>query len=278
MSSRALAGMRVAIRNEKSIGLGVALVLLLLLAGFFSPLPYDPTEPHPFATLSPPGGEFWFGTDRVGFDVFSRTIAGATIDLPVALLGTTLSLIFGVPLGLIVSVKSRWSERVMRGLDMFQSFPLLVLAIVIVALTGNNLRNVVFAIALVNVPRFIRLVRSEALALRESRFIEAARSIGASKTRVMVRHMLPNVAGIILAQASLAAAHAIIVVAGLSFLGIGVAPQDPSWGAMIRVGSQNIATGDWWVSLFPGLAVFLTVTALNLISDGIQSALGREIR
>ena len=183
MSSRALAGMRMAIRNEKSIGLGVALVLLLLLAGFFSPLPYDPTEPHPFATLSPPGGEFWFGTDRVGFDVFSRTIAGATIDLPVALLGTTLSLIFGVPLGLIVSVKSRWFERVMRGLDMFQSFPLLVLAIVIAALTGNNLRNVVFAIALVNVPRFIRLVRSEALALRESRFIEAARSIGASEDK-----------------------------------------------------------------------------------------------
>jgi peptide/nickel transport system permease protein len=163
----------------------------------------------------------------------------------------------------------------MRGLDMFQSFPLLVLAIAIVALTGNKLHNVVFAIAFLNIPRFVRLVRSEALSLRESRFVEAAYAIGASRTRVMTRHLLPNMTGTILVRASLTAAQAIIVIAALSFLGIGVTPPTPSWGALIQSGAQNITTGQWWVSLFPGCAVFLTVLALNQVGDGLESILGR---
>lgn len=259
--------------RHKLLAFALVMLLGLLLAGFLAPLPYDPIHPNPANTLEPPSSTFWLGTDRFGFDVFSRTIAAARLDLPIAISGTLLSVIVGVPIGLAASTKSRWSERIMRGLDMFQAFPLLVLAIVIVALTGNSLRNVVFAIALVNVPRFIRLVRSEALSLRESLFVEAAHAIGASPTRVMVRHLLPNAIPVVLAQASLAAAHAIIVVAGLSFLGIGITPPDPSWGAMIKVGSQNIATGDWWVSLFPGMAVFLTVTMFNVLGDGLERAL-----
>ena len=207
--------------------------------------------------------------------MFSRVFASARLDLPIALAGTLLSIAVGIPVGLIASNKSRWSERIMRGLDMFQSFPLLVLAFAIVALTGNTLRNIIFAIALVNVPRFIRLVRSEALVLRESRFIEAATAIGASRSRVMLRHVMPNTMGIVLAQASLAAAHAIIVIAGLSFLGIGITPPDASWGVMIRVGSQNIATGQWWVSFFPGAMVFVTIVAFNMVADGVTRLIGR---
>ena len=260
---------------HKGLTVGFVVILLILLAGFFAPLPHDPIQPNPESTLQSPDGEFWFGTDRFGFDVFSRVFASARLDLPIALAGTLLSIAVGIPVGLVASNKSRWSERIMRGLDMFQSFPLLVLAFAIVALTGNTLRNIIFAIALVNVPRFIRLVRSEALVLRESRFIEAATAIGASRTRVMLRHVMPNTMGIVLAQASLAAAHAIIVIAGLSFLGIGITPPDASWGVMIRVGSQNIATGQWWVSFFPGAMVFVTIVAFNMVADGVTRLIGR---
>lgn len=255
--------------------MGLVVILLILIAGFLAPLPHDPIQPNPESTLQSPDGEFWFGTDRFGFDVFSRVFASARLDLPIALAGTLLSIAVGIPVGLVASNKSRWSERIMRGLDMFQSFPLLVLAFAIVALTGNSLRNIIFAIALVNVPRFIRLVRSEALVLRESRFIEAATAIGASRSRVMLRHVMPNTMGIVLAQASLAAAHAIIVIAGLSFLGIGITPPDASWGVMIRVGSQNIATGQWWVSFFPGAMVFVTIVAFNMVADGVSRLIGR---
>jgi peptide/nickel transport system permease protein len=265
-----------AIRRNKGLACALVLLGLIVVSSTLLPLPHDPFQPHPYQTLRSPDGEFWFGTDRVGFDIFSRTIRSARVDLPVSVAGTFVSLTVGVAIGLAVSAKGRWSERIMRCLDMFQAFPLLVLAIVIVALTGNNLRNVVVAIALVNIPRFIRLVRSEALALRETRFIEAATSIGASRSRVMVRHLLPNMAGVIAAQASLAAAHAIIVVAGLSFLGIGIAPPQASWGTMIKSGSQNIATGHWWVAVFPGLAVFVVVTAFNAVADGIYRLLAGD--
>ena len=261
------------IRWNKGLVCALTLLGLIVVSSTLLPLPHDPLQPNPYQTLRPPDGEFWFGTDRVGFDVFSRTIRSARVDLPVSIAGTLVSLVVGVTIGLVVSAKSRWSERIMRCLDMFQAFPLLVLAIVVVALTGNNLRNVVVAIALVNIPRFIRLVRSEALALREAGFIEAATSIGASRVRVMVRHLLPNMTGVVVAQASLAAAHAIIVVAGLSFLGIGITPPQASWGTMIRSGSQNIATGHWWVAVFPGLAVFVVVTAFNMVADGIHQLL-----
>ena len=274
-AARALRSLARGALAHKGLTIGFVVILLILLAGFFAPLPHDPIQPNPESTLQSPDGEFWFGTDRFGFDVFSRVFASARLDLPIALAGTLLSIAVGIPVGLVASNKSRWSERIMRGLDMFQSFPLLVLAFAIVALTGNTLRNIIFAIALVNVPRFIRLVRSEALVLRESRFIEAATAIGASRSRVMLRHVMPNTMGIVLAQASLAAAHAIIVIAGLSFLGIGITPPDASWGVMIRVGSQNIATGQWWVSFFPGAMVFVTIVAFNLVADGVSRLIGR---
>ena len=165
----------------------------------------------------------------------------------------------------------------MRALDAFQAFPLLILAIAIVSLTGDRLENVIIAIALINVPRFMRLVRSEVLSLRESRFVEAAIAFGASKTRVMFRHLLPNLSGVILAQVSLAAAHAIIVIAALSFLGIGITPPDASWGAMIQSGARNMVSGQWWVVAFPGLAVIVAVTSLNLIADGLDSVFDRSL-
>lgn len=253
----------------------LAVILLMVLAGFLAPLPHDPVKPDASAVLQAPSGDHWFGTDRFGLDVFSRLIRSASLDIPLALGGMLVSLVVGVPLGLAASRKGKWGERIVRALDVFQAFPLLILAIAIVGLLGNNINNIVVAIAIINVPRFIRLVRSEGLSIRESRFIEAAHAIGASDVRIMFRHLLPNMTGTILAQASLAAAHAVVVIAALSFLGIGINSSDASWGAMIQTGAQNMTTGQWWVSLFPGFAVFFTVFCFNAVADSLQAQFGR---
>ena len=230
---------------------------------------HDPYATNIIERLSAPGGAYLFGTDEVGFDIFSRTIIAGKIDLFISLSGTFAALIIGLPLGLIASDKTKNADRIMKVLDMFQAFPLLVLAIVIVAMWGNNIRNVIFAIILINVPRFTRLIRSEALTVRESRFIEVATAMGASKTRIISKHLLPNILGTLLAQASITTAHSIVVVAALSFIGIGVVPPEASWGSMIRAGSQYMITGQWWMSLFPGLAIFLSVLSFNTISQYI---------
>tara|TARA_X000001036_G_scaffold191837_1_gene180924 strand:- start:16875 stop:17690 length:816 start_codon:yes stop_codon:yes gene_type:complete len=230
---------------------------------------HDPYATNIIDRLTTPGGVYLFGTDEVGFDIFSRTIIAGKIDLFISLFGTFAALIIGLPLGLMASDKTKNADRIMKILDMFQAFPLLVLAIVIVAMWGNNIRNVIFAIILINVPRFTRLIRSEALTLRESRFIEVATAMGASKTRIIFKHLLPNILGTLLAQASITTAHSIVVVAALSFIGIGVVPPEASWGSMIRAGSQYMTTGQWWMSLFPGLAIFLSVLSFNTISQYI---------
>lgn len=261
------------VRGNIGITIGASMLLTIVVLALAVPLPHDPFRPEALNGLRPPSRTHWLGTDSAGFDVFSRTVAAGRLDLPLALIATILSLGIGVPIGLAASTKSRRSEYLMRGLDVFQAFPLLVLAIVLVAVTGNNLRNVVVAIVLINAPRFVRLTRSEALTVREARFIEAAQAMGAGPQRIVWRHLLPNISGSILAQASLSTANAIVVIAALSFIGIGTSPSDASWGSMIRAGSQAMATGQWWIALGPGLAVFLTVVSFNAVADGIMSRL-----
>jgi peptide/nickel transport system permease protein len=255
------------ITRSPLLALAILIVFLLATANWLFPLPYDPIKPGAGLPLKPPSLAHWFGTDRFGFDLFSRTLAAGSRDIPLALAGTLLSAVIGVPLGLLAVTRGRLGEMVMRALDAFQAFPLVVLAVAIVALTGNRLENVVLAIAIINVPRFMRLVRAQGLSIRESRFVEAARTYGASWIRILGYHILPNVAGVIIAQASLTAAHSIVVIAALSFLGIGISPPAASWGSMIQSGAQNMATGQWWVALFPGLAVLVTVACLNAIAE-----------
>jgi peptide/nickel transport system permease protein len=250
----------------------VAIVIVFIFgtANWLLPLPYDPIAPSVGAPLSPPSGLHWFGTDRFGFDLFSRTLGAGSRDIPLALSGTLLSAVIGVPLGLLAITRGRAGEMLMRTLDAFQAFPLVILAVAMVALAGNRLENIILAIAVINVPRFMRLVRAQGLAVRESRFVEAARTYGASWSRVLGYHILPNVLGVIIAQASLTAALSIRVIAALSFLGIGISPPATSWGAMINSGAQNMVTGQWWVVLFPGLAVLITISCLNIIADAID--------
>lgn len=254
------------------VWIGVAVLVAFTLAGAFLSLPYNPTAPDVNIPLVGPTGDHWFGTDLSGFDVFSRVIRAASRDIPLALIGTLASLAAGVPLGLLASGKGKLGGRIMRVTDIFQAFPLLVLSVVLVSLAGrSNQWNVVWAIMITNVPRFMRLVRSEGLALREARFVEAAHAIGATRGRIAFRHILPNVAGVILVQVSLSAAYALVVIAALAFIGIGAPPPEPSWGAMIRAGFSELANGKWWVSIFPGLAIFFCVAWLNVIADALEA-------
>ena len=252
--------------------IGVAVLVAFTIAGAVVNLPFDPTAPDANQPLAPPSGAHWFGTDLSGFDVFSRVVRAASRDIPLALVGTLASLVAGVPLGLLASGKGKLGERIMRVTDVFQAFPLLVLSVVLVSLAGrSNQWNVVWAIMITNVPRFMRLVRAEGLALREARFVEAAYAIGATRKRIAFRHILPNVAGVILVQVSLSAAYALVVIASLAFIGIGAPPPEPSWGAMIKSGFSELANGKWWVSIFPGLAIFFCVAWLNVIADSLES-------
>ncbi len=266
------------VRNHPGAAIGTAFIILLLLASLFSPLPFDPRATAPLESLEGPNGSHWFGTDGAGGDVFSRVIDAARVDLSLALLGTLLSLALGIPLGLAASTKGKGSERLVRGLDAFQAFPLLILALALVSLSGNKLYMVVVAIALINVPRYMRLLRSEILSIRESRFIEAAHAMGANNFRLTTRHLLPNVWGVVLVQTSLTIANAIVVIASLSFLGVGVSAPTPSWGAMIRDGSGNMSSGEWWIATFPGIVVVLCVLAFNQLADAIGDTTARTHR
>lgn len=266
------------ITRHPGAAVGVGFIVLLLLASFFAPLPFDPRATNGSSALKGPSSVHWFGTDGAGADVFSRVIDAARIDLSLALAGTLLSLVLGVVLGLAASTKGKGSERLIRGLDAFQAFPLLILALALVTLSGNQLYMVVVAIALINIPRYMRLLRSEVLALRSSRFIEASIAMGASPWRVTFRHLLPNVWGVILVQTSLTIANAIVVIASLSFLGVGVSAPTPSWGAMIRAGAGNMSSGEWWIATFPGLFVLLCVLAFNQLADAIGDTTARSHR
>ncbi len=252
------------------VAAGTAPIVLLLLASFFLPLPYSPTQPDPAAVTLPPGPQHWFGTDGSGFDVLSRTIASAQVDLPVAFGGALLSLIIGVPLGLLASSDRWFAHLIMRATDVLQSLPLLIVTVAVVSLAGNSIGNVIFGIVLVGAPGFIRLVRSGAIVVRSSRYVDAAIAMGCSPLRVLRVHVFPNIFSIALVQFTLATSTAIIVIAGLNFLGIGTAAPTPSWGVMIRSGADVIGQGYWWVATFPSLAVVLVVVSLNFVSRSLD--------
>ncbi|HEX3792498.1 MAG TPA: ABC transporter permease [Pseudonocardiaceae bacterium] len=264
-------------RPRTRVAVGGSFLLLLILASLVAPLPYSPTVPDPTAVQQAPGGRHWFGTDQIGLDIFSRTLSAAHVDLLLALAGALAAMIVGSALGILASRRGVLSEGFMRVVDLFQAFPLLVVILTIVSLTGGGTLVLILTIAIVSVPGFIRLVRAEALSVRESRYIEYAEIIGASRWRVIMRHILPNVSGVVIAQLSLAAAAAVSVLAAMSYLGQGVEPPTASWGSMIESGSAGIGTGQWWPVVFPAAALALSIVALNLVADGIDAVLSRGV-
>lgn len=251
--------------------LGGALCLLAILAAIAAPLlaPHDPQAISPFDRMQGPSAAFWFGTDQIGRDVFSRTLYGARVSLMVGLAVTFCAVSLGVALGLVTGFV-RWVDAVvMRLMDALMAIPSILLAIALIALTGASIRNIVIAITVAEIPRVTRLVRGLVIGLRDRPFIEAARAAGTPGPQIVVRHILPNTLAPLLVQASYVFAAAVMTEAILSFIGAGVPPDMPSWGNIIAEGRSVFRIAPHIV-LFPSLVLSIMVLAVNLLGDGLR--------
>jgi peptide/nickel transport system permease protein len=257
-------------------GLILLVVLLALLADVVAP--YDPIEMKVIDALKRPSAPHPFGTDRFGRDVLSRTIYGSRIALGVALSSIVLAFVVGTALGLVGGYAGGWPDLVIgRVMDVLFSFPTLILAIAIAAMLGPGLNNAALAIAVVYVPLFSRVARGPVIAEREKDHVAAAQGLGAGWPRVVFRHILPNVLAPLIVQASVSLAFAILIEASLSYLGLGTQPPDPSWGTMLNEGRTYLETAPW-MSIFPGLAIMVTVFGFNLLGDGLRDTLDPQLR
>lgn len=263
--------------------LGLVLLVLLfviaLVAPVIVPFPGDATGTvRPMERLQPPNSTFFFGTDQVGRDIFSRTLMGTGLALQVGIVILVLATTIGVTVGALAGYFGGWVDEVlMRLTDIFLTIPALVLAIAMTAALGKGILNVMIGIALVWWPGFARLTRSLILQLREEAYVEAARSIGASPMRVLFRHVLPNAASPILVKMSTDFGFAVLTAAALGFVGLGAQPPTPEWGAMINDG-QDYFPGQWWIATFPGMAIFVMVFSWNLLGDGLRDLLDPRAR
>ena len=251
---------------------GTLLVCLSVFLALFGPLiaPYDPISPTS-DVLQGPSGAHWFGTDSSGLDVLSRVIVGARIDITIALLATSISVFVGCLIGLLASfTKGRVGTVVLRFSDVLQAFPLFVLAIIYVTAVGRSASNIVAVVAVFNIPIYIRLIRTQVVALRNQAFVEAARANGSRESWIAIRHVLPNSLSPVWAQASITLGATILVTAGLSFIGAGIRPPTPEWGGMIASGANGIVIGQWWMSVFPGVAMSLTVFGFAAFGNGMR--------
>jgi peptide/nickel transport system permease protein len=254
----------------------IGLILIAALAGVIAP--YDPIANNVRAALQPPSSYYYFGTDRFGRDIFSRVVFGSQLSLFVAIVSIAASAVVGIALGLVSGYYRGWVDNLIgRIMDVFFSFPALLLAIGVAAALGPGLNNAVIAIAVVYAPVFGRVVRGPALVERGKEYVEAARVIGASSPRVILKHVFPNVLSPLTIQATITMSQAILLEASLSFLGLGTQPPRPSWGTMLYEGREFLETAPWW-SIFPGLAIMLTVLAFNLLGDGIRDVLDPRSR
>jgi peptide/nickel transport system permease protein len=261
-------------RRPMAVG-GMVVAGLFVLAALFAPLlaPYDPADTNFDAVLQGPSAAHLMGTDDLGRDVLSRIIYGARASLAAGVLATLLALVVAVPIGLVAGYYRGWWDPVIsRMTDVVLAFPFLILAVGMAAIFGPSLRNVVIALGVTAIPWIVRVTRGEALALREQEFVRAAIANGAGDRTILARHLLPNMAGTLLVQATVWIPQAIIGEATLSFLGLGVQPPTPSWGSMLSAAQPFIAL-DAWLAIFPGLAIFLCTLSFNLLGDGLRDVL-----
>ncbi|MBS7707294.1 ABC transporter permease [Chelatococcus asaccharovorans] len=252
--------------------IGLLFLTLVVIAAVFAPwvAPYPPQRILTRA-LQAPSWKYWFGTDEIGRDVFSRIVWGSQISLQVVGYSIAGAAIVGATVGLIAGYVGGWLDIIlMRIMDAILAFPFLIFALAIVAILGPSVQNSAIAIAIAKSPGFARIVRSEVLSLRGREFIKAAIVLGATNQRIITRHLWPNITGNLIIYASLSGSTALITESSLSFLGLGVRPPAPSWGYMIAVGMDHWQY--WWMSVFPGLAIFLTVLAFNFVGDALRDA------
>src|SRR5438270_143617 len=275
-AGRAVARLR---RNRAAVA-GLIVILVLVFAAIFAPVvaPYDPYRVTLEGRLQPPGGAHLLGTDELGRDILSRLLYGARVSLWVGIVTVALAGAIGITSGVVAGyLGGYWDAVIMRLVDVFLAFPVIVLAIAIVAVRGPGLTNVLIALALVYWTSYARVARSVVLALREEEYTWAARTLGAGPTRIMVRHLLPNAVGPLIVLASLGMGNAILAEAALSFLGLGIQPPEASWGSMLNFGMQFLRDASF-LSTTPGLAIFVTVLGFNLLGDGLRDALDPRLR
>ena len=269
-----------AARSKPLGAVSAVLLMALVLVAFFAPViaPYDPVKPNGLVTRHKPSASHIFGTDQVGRDILSRVVYGARPSLEVGLISVIAATLVGSMLGLISGFFRGLADvLIQRLMDAVLSIPPLVLAVAVAAVLGIGLRNTIIAIAIVFTPASARIVRGAALAVREQQFIEAARTTGGTDWHIIVRHILPNVAAPIIVIASIQIGGAILAEAALSFLGLGTQVPKPSWGADMAA-ARSVVVIAVWISLFPGLAISLTVLSCNLLGDALRDLLDPRLR
>ena len=268
-------------KNKLSM-LAFVIIIVLLFGAIFAPLivpyPEDVYSTHIEDKLLPPSSDHIMGTDELGRDVFSRLVYGARVSISTALIAVGVALLIGIPLGAIAGTFGGWVDNViMRITDIFLSFPPLLLAIALVALLGPGLTNAIIAIVVSWWPWYTRLVRGQAISIKERKFVQAAETIGTSKAKIIFKHIVPNCISPVIVQASMDIGGVIMTVASLSFLSLGAQQPQPEWGLMISVGRASFPD-KWWCCIFPGIAIFLTVLSFNLLGDAIREILDPKTR
>ena len=252
------------------------LLVIILFAAIFGPyvVPYDPLASDTASALKPPSAAHWFGTDQLGRDIFSRVIVATRLDTFIAVASVALVFLMGGLAGIAAGYFGGWTDRIVgRIADTIMAFPLFVLAMGIVAALGNSVMNIVYATAVVNLPFYIRLARAEVSQLREAGFVEAARLSGNGPLRVLRRHLYPNALPSLAVQVSLNLGWALLNAAGLSFIGLGIQAPTAEWGIMVADGANFVVSGQWWMALFPGLAIMGTALCFNFLGDGLRDLL-----
>ncbi|HRK24734.1 MAG TPA: ABC transporter permease [Beijerinckiaceae bacterium] len=254
----------------------VLVVILALLAPWISP--HDPVEQDVLSKLKPPFGNYYLGTDYYGRDILSRLLYGARISLVIGIASTVLALVIGSMIGIVAGYYGGRIDVVfMQTLDMLHSFPSLILGLILVAMLGPTMTNIIIAIALTSIPSFARIARAPTISVKEREFIDAGRALGFSDTRLMAGHILPNIFPEILVMGSLWLANAIRTEASLAFIGLGVKPPTPTWGGMIREGFENILDS-YWLVLAPSIAILVIVLALQILGDGLRDAIDPKLK
>src|SRR5262249_4790736 len=263
------------LRKRKSAMLGLGVIVLFVAIAVFASLltPYDPAQQSWTLIRKPPSLQHWLGTDESGRDLFARVIFGARASLLACVVSIWIAVLLGVPVGLLAGYGGAWIDAVIsRITDAMLAIPFLILAIALAAFLGPSLQNAMIAIGLTATPVFVRLTRGQVMAVKVEDYVEAARAVGNSPSRIALRHILPNILPALIVQARISIATAIIAEASLSFLGLGQQPPAPSWGSMLNT-AQRFLTNAPWMAVWPGLAIFLAVLSFNMLGDGLRDAL-----
>ncbi len=267
------------LKNPISL-VGTIVLVIMAVAAIAGPwiVPFGTNATDVSNALQPPNGVHWFGTDDLGRDVFSRVVMSAQVSLRVALVSVAIALVAGVLLGIISGYAGGpVDSTLMRVVDVMFAFPMLILALAIVAVLGPGANTAMIAIGVVYIPIFARIARASTLSVRTEPYVQASLTMGTGHVRILAKHILPNISGPIIVQTSLSLAFAILSEAALSFLGLGVQPPQPSWGRMLFE-AQAFMGSAWWLSVFPGAAIFVTVLAFNLVGDGLRDILDPQRR